>query len=435
MSSRLNWLTGVMLMLAAMPLSAVTETIDLATAGAESKRTVSAGTDITGIDIINRLPSAVYNTSIELLTVEEDPLSTEFFSFAGQSFARPRGGTDERGGELSPETDKCAGATEKLQAARDEETIARTVAMEGPNFDAVCFDSTRSHENRQYTIGANQMLVITIERLSPSARKWVRTLSTGTPGKWYTTYGFTFLPNRDKNFFAKQETTTPAGSTEEVTIFRITKEEDRQDLDFRPSILFHYQLPGKALNRSVVAGLGYDLENIALFAGYGYTIHSNITITGGIAIHEQKDLVGRYQVGDELKEAIDSAQLVSKSYSANLYLGVSFRFGSNIFAERDAAAKKVADNRATELNKAKAKEACVLKAEADRVAAVVACDAPPDGLRDCSGVTDAAAKLKCENDNKDAIAKAKEDCLRIAESKAAAAKAACAVDPPPAPAS
>lgn len=497
MRTRLMLLPLVAL-IAVAPSRAATETFDLAAAGAEEKRSVPPGTVVEGIEIVNRLPGPIYNTSIELVTFEEDPLSSEFFSYAGQPLRSPTPGGDENDRSLFEvkRIDLCAEVHAKLAAATDESTVARIRASEaGPlearaaafarerdqaeidlavaqkkldrlkalseaipeseqhqaegdvefaksdlvnasmnagQDSADCFAATRSLENREFTIAANQQLVITIERALPSPKKWVRTLTTGQIGKWYTTYGFTFFPDRNHSFFAKQETSTPPGGAEAVTVFRITEEKDRNELEFRPSILFHYQLP-QAHNHSLVAGLGYDLENIALFAGYGYSFHSNVTLTAGLAIHEQEDLIGRYEVGDTVKEAIDSAQLVSKTFAPNLYLGVSFRFGTNIFAERDAVAKKVATERANaaeaKLMEAKKKEACLQKIEAARVTRTVACDAAqPAVATDCSTL-EGDEKAGCETEQAAAKAKTKEDCLKVAEADAAAGKAACAADP------
>lgn len=286
--------------LAAQDLSRAVDA-DLAIYGAATTITVNPGTAIGALTILNRMPGANYDLSVVRRAIEVEVLDI-------QGFFREAQGDTDAGIESA---DPCAA----LDGADSEAVIARILAT----IPQGCPGTTSIHAIG-LELGRNEELVITISRSLPSAKTWVITLTTGRDGKWYTTYGFTFLPNRDKRYFSRPETEG----------FSIAEQNDREDFDFRPSILFHYQLP-RTHNHSLVAGLGYDLESIAVFGGYGYTFNSNVTITAGVAIHEQEDLVGRYEVGDKLQDAIDSAQLVEKTFAPNVYVGISFRFGSNVF--------------------------------------------------------------------------------------------------------
>lgn len=274
--------------------------VDLAESGAATTRTVDSGTTVGALLVKNRLPHGIYNLSAIRRAIEVEPLPLP-------EFKRPA--EEKAPGRMV--LDPCRDLRDAASEA-EVDLILESSGLECP--------LTTSIHSVGLKVGRNEELVITIVRVEPSPKTWVLTFTTGRDGKWYTTYGFTFLPNRDKRYFARPE--------EEG--FSIAEEKDREDLDFRPSILFHYQLP-RTHNHSLVAGLGYDLENIALFGGYGYTFNSNVTLTAGLAIHEKTELVGRYEVGDPLAEAIDSAQLVSKTFAPNFYLGISFRFGSNVF--------------------------------------------------------------------------------------------------------
>ncbi|MBZ0113673.1 MAG: hypothetical protein K8J08_14505 [Thermoanaerobaculia bacterium] len=182
-------------------------------------------------------------------------------------------------------------------------------------------------------------------------RTWKHTLKTPC-GEWRTGYGFTFVPNRDKNYFSEKADDA----------FVIARTSDREELDYLPSIFFHWADPERSYwAPSWTAGLGSDLEEVALLIGLRWDIHENVGATIGLAIHERSDLVGKYEVGDSIAEALDPEQLVSESFVPNIYLGVAFRFGTNVHSEREAASK-VKEKARVDATVAAAKNACTAKA-------------------------------------------------------------------------
>ncbi len=208
---------------------------------------------------------------------------------------------------------------------------------------------------------------VTVTRLANPAKVWTLTLETPSRGEWRFSYGFTFLPNQDKRFFSEQDDDDP-------TAFHIRQQNDREDLDFLPSVLYHWHSPAARRKKGVpglVAGLGYDLDEPALFVGPGWTVRENITLTLGAAIYRHSDLAGRYEVGQMLKENIDSEALVEKTFGVNVYFGVAFRFGQNIFQRREQASKAKAQQQAASATKQaeEAKERARQEADADLEAA------------------------------------------------------------------
>lgn len=114
------------LTLLAGPARAETETIDLANAGLEESRQVEVGTTIDVIQLDNRLPGSVYNMSIEVVTIEEDPFSTEFFSFGGSPLRSPPPTDRSRGTKRSSaDEDWCPAIVEQIKKAVDEVEISR----------------------------------------------------------------------------------------------------------------------------------------------------------------------------------------------------------------------------------------------------------------------------------------------------------------------
>lgn len=335
--------------------------MDLATHGTEETYPVQPGQEIENLAIAGRKSDASYTVAVEPRKIDIPTLSTASFS---ASLQPPSAG-------------------------------ARAVSTSIP----LNVELKRCWE-----------LVITIVETTKDGKTqaWQRTYTTGKCGEWRTSYGFTFVPDRDERYFSKEVTPSSggsAGTATPATEFSIVRENDRRDLKFLPSIFFTWNAPEK--NHGWAFGLGHDLENVALFAGYGVTKKENITATFGVAIHEATELAGRYSEGDKLKESLDSAQLVEESFVPNLYFGVTFRFGSNIFEQRAAAQKKVAEakvaaEKATRTAEDAAKTAAAKKdlcKKTQKVANLEAVKGCGQGDQECLGLEAAKyeeALAKCE---------------------------------------
>lgn len=236
-------------------------------------------------------------------------------------------------------------------------------------------------------------------------------LTTGPGGVWRTIYGFTFVPNEDERF------STRAG--EEDGTFVIEQQEDREDFDYIPSIMFHRLAnrdAGKKWSQGLLTGLGYDTENVSLFAGWGWTYHENVTLTAGVAFHEQSRLVGRFDPGQILKENLTESQLVEKTYGANAYVGIAFRFNGDPHAERirlrkenekarKATAKETAARIEAEKKLAEQEAVCKAKAEVDRLTALTACASANSAAADGQSALDNA--MNALSDTKESICEQK----------------------------
>ena len=394
---------------------------------------------VTCVQLTNAIPSATYEVELGRETCIA-PLSTDAFSFGGKELGAVANERADGG-------DPCATATSvlttALSGAKSESAVKQAVEayeakkLVGCSQGDAAVATTRKKDGSSLVVGGDETLVVTVVRKKTTAldsRKWQ--IPSSCSG-WQTTYGFTFVPNRDRKFISK------VNEDEEGT-FIITQEEDREEGDFLASILFRYSRPGK--NYGPVFGLGYDLKNISVLGGFGYTFKQNVTITAGVAIHERTDLVGRYNVGDVIKENIGADQLLEKTFVPNAYVGLSFRFGSNIFSQRDTAqakalkasadaAKKAKDEAKQEADKAEAnkkkvelaeakEKECKLQAEHDLLVAKQAC-ATTRATEDeeCREVEDSVEKTSCLE-----TAKSKaESCAEIAEANKQVAVAACEV--------
>jgi hypothetical protein len=186
-----------------------------------------------------------------------------------------------------------------------------------------------THGLDTYTLSKGERLIVKVER---NGRTVEFTLATGARGEWRTFYGFTFLPDDDDEFFTKQ-------NPDDATQFVITPEADREDLDFAPSILFVWT-PARWVARDwshgITAGLGFDLDNPIVFAGYALTYNENIAFTAGVALHKRNRLAGRYEPGEIVGSDLDSEQLSEATYGPSAYIGIAFRFDGNPFAREES---------------------------------------------------------------------------------------------------
>lgn len=241
-----------------------------------------------------------------------------------------------------------------------------------------------------YEILAGEQLEVIVERQDDSSQRWTTVFTTGPAGEWRTLYGFTFVPDRDDRYSAK--------ATDTAGVFTVARDKDRRDGTFLPSILFQWARGGRRANwqNGLVAGLGFEETHPAILAGWGWTYRENITLTLGVAIHEQKRLAGKYHEDDPLAENLAADQLVETTFAPNAYVGVAFRFSTNIHEERAKAAKAQAEAAAAAASanqKALAAEkqaaeaeatlrtACKSAVETKRVEEVAKCTQPDAAVR------------------------------------------------------
>lgn len=362
--------------------------------------------------VVNRLPGKTYTISAQVDFIPIAAFTLDGFRGAQKETAP----ADETFGVSKAESPECASALQKLLNTSEEKKILETFA-DHPDCE-VLLQPHLSESLGSYELAAGEVLTVDIER---AGNTWSWTFTTGARGEWRTTYGFTFVPNEDRKYVTRPGRDGNAGK------FVIFEQKDREELDFVPSVLFNW-LPAKQRGQNWVdgftAGLGWDLEKPVVFAGWSWMYNENLNVTVGAAIHQQTQLLGRYDVkGDSsvVGEALESTQLVETTYGPNFYIGVGFRFDRNNdpFARsaalreksaqaeetrlKNAAAAEEAKKKAAELQKACEAEAARVRAEADKT-----CDSDFDK-------SDQAAEATAQRDK----------CKRLAETTETAAKAKC----------
>jgi len=196
---------------------------------------------------------------------------------------------------------------------------------------ALHMDSTFDSRYEIKDLKKSQILKITVKRTNKAGKEleWVRIYKTPERGKWLTSYSFNFITqiaSKERLFFAKS-----IG----MDSFQITGESNRKLMHFVPGITFTW-LSAAGFKRDVgvgvSGGVGFDLENPVVFVGASFIWNQNLSLTIGAAAHQVKDLHGKYNEGDIIRENLSPDQLMIEPYRVNPFISLSLRFDKNPFA-------------------------------------------------------------------------------------------------------
>lgn len=243
----------------------------------------------------------------------------------------------------------CGTAVADLQAAVDAATTEQAVKaafLKSVANNKSCEKDLKKVVQQcvEYTLQRGEELVVEVKRTgatSEDKKDWSFILTTGPKGRWLTYYGFSFLRNRDRSFFlepktapASQSGDSKADPDEAKTTYTIREKTRQGGYTNEPSIVFSY-VPAMFQFSSYVpalsAGLGVDLDNPIVFAGFSFLVGDNVNLFIGGAVHRETRLDGQFKVGGEVTENLTSDKLTEKVFQANLIFGVGFRFNSNPF--------------------------------------------------------------------------------------------------------
>ena len=205
----------------------------------------------------------------------------------------------------------------------------------------------------------DEQLVIIIKR-NKVKWKYLVTRHSAPRGKWYTSYGFSFISpgiNKSDNFFVKK---IDSNGSDGFVIAKKDSSDNKNwlDMDYVPSIFFWW-MPTKRMSNpwriGFTGGLGVDLKAPSVFAGIGFIYRYNIGINVGVALHRQYRLKDKYHENMPVNEILEFDDLHRSVYRPNLFLSVTFRFGSSPFApakaEESTKNNKPKENEKPEENK------------------------------------------------------------------------------------
>jgi hypothetical protein len=283
--------------------------------------------DVVTIMLKNRIPDQRYLVTVERRVIDIPALQSPL--------AAPTGRTDGcqplrvQAAQLSkPETDdetKVADLVEALERALERGDCKDPDALTAIG-SAIAM--TLGPAPGAYGLKGGEELDIVVTRTrSGKTKKWETIVSTGPRGKWLTTYGFATIPNRDRKFFAKSD-----GNAK----FLITPEEKPDDLKLVPSAFFIWLPTARQLSNwspGLSGGLGVKQDNPAVFLGASLTHNWNLSVVAGLAVAKQARLNGRYVPNQEISDGLSDDQLNDRVFRATWMAALTYRFGSNPFAD------------------------------------------------------------------------------------------------------
>lgn len=287
------------------------------------------GGDVVTVMLTNRLPHQSY-----LLTVERRVIDVPQLLWPIRD-----------SGPTGAEADCSALLTQadSLQKAEDETVVADTVeALDRALERGDCKDPqaltkitsaiamTLGPTPGAYALKGGEELDITVTRTRDGkTKKWRTIVSTGPRGRWLTSYGFATVPSKDQKLFAKSE-----GNGK----FLITPEQRPRDLKLIPSAFFTWLPSSRQLSNwspGLAAGLGVTQDSPAVFLGASLMHNWNLCVVAGLSVAQHARPNGKYVMDQELSESLSSDQLNDRAHRATWMAALTYRFGSNPFANSD----------------------------------------------------------------------------------------------------
>lgn len=214
-----------------------------------------------------------------------------------------------------------------------------------------------------FKIRYNQTITVKVTRVTNKKDTvvWTRVYKTPTRSPWSVMYGFTFIPNmmNPVNIYFSQADTSGK-------LFTITKQKNQKNYFLKnasPTIMitwkpltkyawikgdpannFKFLLSNNFYQVGLVGGLSLnfasDVTNSNVLIAPSIVFCDNLSISLGVAATQKNILKGQYAEGDVVKDNLDFSQLHDKTYMAEWFVSIAFRFSSNPFKKTDSSDDK-----------------------------------------------------------------------------------------------
>ncbi len=151
-------------------------------------------------------------------------------------------------------------------------------------------------------------------------RKYV--FKTQSTWDWSSTFGINaiFLINSDTY-----------KTVEDGNEFKVMGDSGQKIIEYVPSVMFSFLDRSKNISWGGSAGLGFDLEQISVFAGFSMAVGQNFIVTTGVAFHNQERLHSKYAANGTVISALSFDDLHEKYYRFNPFVSFSFRLNKSPF--------------------------------------------------------------------------------------------------------
>ncbi|MCT2562590.1 hypothetical protein [Chryseobacterium herbae] len=114
----------------------------------------------------------------------------------------------------------------------------------------------------------------------------------------------------------------------------VAQNRDGKMMDLMPSIMFTFMNNQRNFSPGFTGGLGFNFEELSVFAGGALGIGQNIVLSAGVAVHKQNRPNTDYTVGQTIDSSVTSDNLNKMQYRVNPFVGLSFRFDKNPFGAK-----------------------------------------------------------------------------------------------------
>ncbi|SFN92971.1 hypothetical protein SAMN05421594_4767 [Chryseobacterium oleae] len=114
----------------------------------------------------------------------------------------------------------------------------------------------------------------------------------------------------------------------------VAQNRDGKMMDLMPSIMFTFMNNQRNFSPGFTGGLGFNFEELSVFAGGALGIGQNIVLSAGVAVHKQNRPNTDYTVGQTIDSSVTSDNLNKSQYRVNPFVGLSFRFDKNPFGAK-----------------------------------------------------------------------------------------------------
>lgn len=211
-------------------------------------------------------------------------------------------------------------------------SIKRKANMSAPLDIDKTSENNKSQNAEEHLIGTitfqrNTEYVFTIKGMKSDDEEieHVYKIKTQTDWSWTTTFGANAVFYTNHNKFVSQKT-----ESGEYSVVNIN---DKKNMDLMPSVMFTFQNNQMNFSPGITGGLGFNLQELAVFFGGSLGFGQNIILTGGVAVHKQNRPNTNFYEGQIIDSEITTDMLNEKQYRVNPFIGLSFRLNKNPFKE------------------------------------------------------------------------------------------------------
>lgn len=305
--------------------------IDLARQRPGTTNTYAVVPGVKAVRVVNMVPiKRSYDVLVKFETIPIPALPSMQIPWIGKPGAEAN---------LADPCDAVKSGAAALNAVDEEEAVApiasalTTAVNSGRCTDPVPMDAARTLLARTtvdvpFDTRAGQQWTIVVSRTGGD-RVWTAVVTTEPRGRWVTTYGFTFAPDRDETYFARPKD----GGT-----FTVAAQREPRGLVAIPSVFFSWlstKSAGRNLTFAPIAGIGVAKERPAVVGGLGITFNHNIGMVLGVSAYAQRRLHGRYAPDEEIAENLSESQLHVSEMRPAFTVSATYRFGSSPFESQD----------------------------------------------------------------------------------------------------